>query len=104
MAGQLTPEAIVTLRVLKEKGQSNRRIARTLQVSEGAVRYHLRRHGRVDGRAHKPHKAAAVADAIDHWLRAQQGPPADDGQPVRPANVRGLYEWLCQEHGYQGSY
>src|SRR6516164_8875774 len=104
MAGQLTPEAIVALRVLNARGQSNRQIARTLQVSEGAVRYHLRRRGRADGRANKPHKAAALAGAIDHWVRAQQGPPDDGGAPTRPANVRGLYDWLRQEYGYPGSY
>jgi len=104
MAGQLTPEAIVALRVLNAGGQSNRQIARTLQVCEGAVRYHLRRRGRADGRANKPHKAAALAEAIDHWVRAQQGPPDDGGAPARPANVRGLYDWLRQEYGYPGSY
>jgi transposase len=104
MAGQLTPEAIVTLRVLKQKGQSNRQIARTLQVSEASVRYHLRRHGQPDGRRNKPRKAEAVAAAVDVWLRSEQGLVALDGEPARPANVKGLYEWLRDEHGYQGSY
>jgi FixJ family two-component response regulator len=72
MARQLTPEEIVTLRVLKEKGQSNRQIARTLQVSEGSVRYHLSRLGKPDGRQNKPRKAQALADAIDFWLRTQR--------------------------------
>jgi transposase len=103
MAGQLTPEAIVALRVLNAQGQSNRQVARTLQVSEGAVRYHPRRRRRADGRANKPHKAAALAEAIDHWVRARQGPP-DGGAPARPANVRGLYDWLRQEYDYPGSY
>ena len=38
MAPQLTPEEIVTLSVLKGKGQSNTQIAHTLGVSEGAIR------------------------------------------------------------------
>src|SRR5947209_8403207 len=92
MAGQLTPEGIVALRVLKEKGQANRQIARTLQVSEAAVRYHLRRQGRPDGRANKPRKAEAVAEAIDVWLRTQQGQQGLAGPPSRPANVKGLFE------------
>src|SRR2546425_11904791 len=104
MAGQLTPEAIVALHVLKEKGQSNRQVARTLQVSEGAVRYHLGRQGQADGRHNKPRKAEVVAQAIDLWLRDQQGQHDPDETPARPANVKGLYEWLQSEHGYQGSY
>ena len=104
MAGQLTPEAIVALGVLKEKGQSNRQIARTLQVSEGTIRYHLSRQGQTDGRQNKPKKAEVVAQVIDLWLRDQQGRHDPDGPLTRPANVKGLYEWLQSEHGYQGSY
>ena len=44
MAPKLTPEEIVTLTVLKRKGQSNTQIAQTLGITEGAVRYHCRRH------------------------------------------------------------
>jgi transposase len=104
MARQLTPEEIVTLRVLKEKKQSNRQIAQTLQVSEGTVRYHLSRQGKPDGRQHKQHKAEVVADAIDLWLRTQQPQEVSTGLPVRPANLKGLFEWLHSEHHYQGSY
>jgi len=103
MAGQLTPEMIVALRVLNEQGQSNREIARTLRVSEGTVRYHLRRQGQPDGRCNKPCKAEAVAEAIDFWLNAQQRPPAE-GTLDRPANVLGLFEWLSNQHNYTGSY
>jgi transposase len=103
MAPKLRPEEIVSLRVLKSKGQSNTQIAQTLGVSEGAVRYHLRRHGLPDGRLHKPRKADALAEVIDHWLAAHQ-PQLPDGQPLRPANVRALFDWLGAEHAYQGSY
>jgi len=102
MAAPLPPEVIVTLKVLKDRGQSNRQIARTLQVSEGAIRYHLRRHGHRDGRHGKPRKADPLAQAIQCWLSNQpdQGPD----QPPRPANVKVLFDWLRQQHGYQGSY
>jgi hypothetical protein len=73
-----------------------------LQVSEAAIRYHLRKGGRTDGRQGKPRKADPLAGAIDHWLSSQPGLPAD--QPVRPANVKGLFDWLQKEHHYQGSY
>lgn len=103
MAPQLRREELVTLRVLKDKGQSNVRIAQTLGVTEAAVRYHVRRSGQPDGRQHKPHKAEPLAEAIDHWL---QRPVADSAEPgmSRPGNLHALHDWLCQEHGYTGSY
>src|SRR5262245_25008394 len=106
MAGQLTPEAIVALRVLKEQGQSNRQIARTLQVSEAAIRYHLRRQGSMDGRKGKPRKADPFAQAINDFLARSGGQPEGrpDADAERPGNVLALFEWLQHEHGYQGSY
>ncbi|MCH8830408.1 MAG: helix-turn-helix domain-containing protein [Planctomycetes bacterium] len=49
---KLGKDDIVTLQVLIEKGESNRAIAKRLNVSEGADRYHLRRQaaGGNDGR------------------------------------------------------
>lgn len=110
MAAKLMPEEIVTLQVLKLKGQSNVQIAHTLGVSEGTVRYHVRRADTPDGRHNKPRQADALADVIDHWLdqardelAAKDKDVCDLGFP-RPANVHALHDWLCQEHGYQGSY
>ena len=111
MAGQLTPEDIVALHVLKKQGQSNREIARTLQVTEAAIRYHLRRQGKSDGRANKPRTADAFAEVIEEWLRQdmiQEGAKLPDDvidlAYPRPANVHALHDWLRQEHGYEGSY
>ena len=106
MTGQLTPEAIMALRVLKQQGQSNRQIARTLHVTEGTVRYHLRRQGAKDGRQGKPRKADHLALVIDDFLvRSAAGP---DGRPDadqdRPGNVLALFDHLRQHHHYQGSY
>ena len=70
MASKLKPEEIVTLKVLKEKGQSNVQIAQALSVSEGAVRYHMRRVGQPDGRQNKPRTADAFAELINDWLAA----------------------------------
>jgi transposase len=100
MAGKLCPEEIVTLKVLKQKGQSNAQIAQTLGITEGAVRYHLRRQGRTDGRKNKPRKADACKEAIAFWLGQHHS--GDD--PPRPANIRALHEWLVAEHQYEGSY
>ena len=102
MARKLSQEEIVTLRTLNEKGQSNVEIGRTLGVSEGAVRYHLRRAvtGVADGRRNKPRKAEGVAVAIDHWTRSH----GSGGESGRPVNVKALFEWLVAEHRYDGSY
>lgn len=103
MAPKLTPEEIVSLHVLKSKGQSNSQIAHTLGVSEGTIRYHLLRQGQPDGRLHKPRKAEARAEVIDHWIFTQQ-PQVKEGAPLRPANIRALFDWLVLEHSYEGSY
>lgn len=105
MPGQTSPEELVTLFTLNQKGQSNCQIARALGEAEGAVRYHLRRSaaGRTDGRRGKPHRAQALAHVIDHWLR--DGRPTPDGEPTTPAvNVRALHDYLVHEHAYAGSY
>ena len=103
MARQLEPEEIVTLQVLKQRGQSNTQIARTLGVSEGTVRYQLRTQGKPDGRRNKPYKAEPLAQLIAHWISSNH-PDADPDRPQRPANVQTLHDHLRAEHNYQGSY
>jgi len=103
MARQLSPEEIVTLLVLKRKGQSNVQIAQALGVSEGAVRYHARTADKPDGRRNKPRKADPLAEVIAHWI-ASSRPDASADAPARPGNVHALHDWLRAEHGYQGSY
>src|SRR3990170_3893922 len=72
MSQKLSKEKIVTLTVLKPLGQSNVQIARTLGVTEGTVRYHLRREasGAEDGRRGKARKADEVAGYIEACQRA----------------------------------
>jgi transposase len=103
MAPKLTPEEVVTLLVLNSKGQSHTEIAQTLGVTEAAVRYHLRRQGTPDGRQNKPRKADALAPVITHWVQAHH-PGANGAEPNRPVNVQALFDWLRQEHAYDGSY
>src|SRR5919106_2774297 len=91
--GRLDAEARMTIKALSARGSSGSEIARLLGVTEGAVRYHVKRmaSGAVDGRTGQRPKTAAVAAAIAHW-RSRQGeggvnlPAVDDrvgrgGQP-----------------------
>jgi transposase len=103
MGPKLSAEEIVTLSVLKSKGQSNTQIAQTLGDAEGTVRYQLRRQGQPNGRHGKPHKAAPLAEVIDHWVFTNQ-PAVKEGEPLRPVNSRALFDHLVLEHDYTGSY
>jgi len=93
----------VTIEVLQERGQSHRQTARILGVSEGVVRYHLRRarDGAADGRQ-KPSRITqlGLVEVIDHWWQAQR---EILGQQ-RPPSVQLLHEFLRAEYGYNGSY
>ena len=90
------PEIRMTIKTLAAKGMPKRRIARELSLSEGTVRYHLRRlaAGANDGRARQQCRASAYRAAIDHWLE-QHG--------AAPTNVAALHDWLVAKHGYPGS-
>ena len=69
MPMRLSEEEVVTIRVLAEKGQNHCQIARTVGVTEGAVRYHLRRaaEGAVDGRSQRRFEAESMAAVIAAW-------------------------------------
>jgi transposase len=99
----LTREQIVTIEVLHQQGQSQCQTARILGVSEGAVRYHLRRarEATADGRQ-KPSRIEqlGLAEAVAHWWQAQ----AQILGPQRPPSVQLLQEFLHDEYGYNGSY
>jgi len=67
---KLTKDEIVTLHVLKEKGETNTAVAERLGVTEGAVRYHSRRRAdnTVDGRV----KTCLIerqnlTEVVQHW-------------------------------------
>lgn len=106
MSRRLTKEEIVTISVLNDHEESNRSIARRLGVSEGAVRYHVKkkREGRSDEdrRRDKPMKAAAYAQSISRWLEPYAAESAT--KESRAPNLRALHQWLEVERGYEGSY
>ena len=99
MPCRLSREEIVTMGVLQAKKMKKTEIAAMLGVSEGTVRYHLKRRasGAVDGRRNKPHRAEVLSKVIAHWFENSQN-------SERPVNVLELYEHLVAEHGYGGSY
>ena len=80
----------MTIEVLQQRGQSQSQTARILGVSEGAVRYHLRRagEGATDGRQ-KPSRIEqrGLAEVVAHWWQAQVeilGPAAAAQRPAPP--------------------
>ena len=93
----------MTIQVLHERGQSQRQTAQLLGVSEGAVRYHLRRahNGAADGRQ-KPAliEQLGLTEAVAHWWQAQ----VEILGKQRPPSVQLLHEFLRDEYGYSGSY
>lgn len=89
-------EAKMTIKKLYENGCSNAHIADLLGVSEGTVRYHVKRivaRAR-DGRADQARVAAGYAEAIDYWHGSQ-----GEG----PINVSALHAFLVAEQDYPGS-
>lgn len=100
---KLTKDEIVTLQVLAQKGQSKRAIARQLNVSEGTVRYHLRRQAAAasDGRKKQTLlEKLGLTEVVKHWWQTQTDAlPAD-----RSPNIHRLWQHLVHEHQYSGSY
>ncbi len=91
----------MALQVLKEKGESNRAIAKRLGVTEGSIRHHLGRQGVRDGRA-KPSliDQLGLEQVVEHWWRSQV-----ESLPCgRPPNVKSLWMFLIDDHHYPGSY
>jgi len=104
MAGKLSDAEKTTMQVMKEKGVSQRAIARTLQVDEKSVRYHLRRMaaGVTDGRSRQEGLLATcgLEEAARRWWQEQTARRAGK----RPPSITGLHRYLQETHGYHGSY
>ena len=100
---KLSKEEIVTIDVLKEKGETNQAIAERLGVTEGAVRYHLRRRKTqaTDGRK-KPSllDTLGLKQVVEHWWKTQEAVLPKN----RPPNVQELWTFLVDQHEFLGSY
>jgi len=99
MRKRLSKEEVVTIQVLSEKNQNHCEIARTLSVTEGTVRYHLRRaaKGAEDGHKNQAMLAVGRSEVIAAWF-------AERAEDPRPVNVQELWEHLVAEYEYGGSY
>jgi transposase len=84
---------------MKELKQSNCEIARKLGVTEGTIRYHLKRQesGKIDGRKLKASELEKYADTISRWVEHYRD---SSHRPV----LKVLYERLKEFHGYNRSY
>lgn len=93
---RLRREEIMIIKALAGKGQNHCEIARTLGVTEGAVRCHLRRTAQGaqslhrtcsgDGRKARPFKAEALSEVIQ-GLGGK--PPRPEASNQRAGTVRG---------------
>ena len=75
--GRVSREEVVAMGVLVEKGETKVAVALRMGVTEGAVRYHVKRsaEGREDGRRDKPMKAACMAEAVDAFMERTMARP-----------------------------
>lgn len=90
MPCRLQEDDKVTIGVLASKGQNNCKIARTLGVTEGTVRYHLKQQaeGAEDGRKNKSFQVEPLAEVIDQWFDDRK----DDARPVNVWTCPGLVD------------
>ncbi len=102
IVAKLSKEHVMTIKILAQTGESHGAIGRRLQVTEGAIRYRLRRlaTGAVDGRAKQPLiEQLGLQSVVAHWWALQRA----DLPVERSPNAEVLHELLVGEHGYAGS-
>ena len=100
---KLSKDEIVTIQVLHEKNESNLAIAARLGVTEGAVRYHLRRRKTqaTDGRKKTSLlEKLGLKQVVEHWWKTQEAVLPKH----RPPNVQELWTFLVDQYQFPGSY
>ena len=91
------------MEILRRQGETNQAIAKRLGISEGSVRYHLKRMADKarDGRAKTCLiERLGLAQVVDHWWQEQVEQLPKDRSP----NVKELWTFLCDNHRYDGTY
>lgn len=100
---KLRKEHIVAIRVMDQQGQAHTQTAKLLGVSEGTVRYHLKRaaEGATDGRGKVLLvERLGLAAAVQEWWSSE----SERNEAGRPPSVEALYGYLREEHHYTHSY
>jgi transposase len=102
---KLGEEQVMVAEQMVGRGVSIRQLARQLGVTEGALRYRLRKRAegeRIDGRSRQSTAVAGFEEAIEVILeRLEDRRVTGKGRPVQ---ARTVYEVLAREFGYRGSY
>jgi transposase len=96
---RLSAEYARILMDLKRLGLSNVEIAQKLGITEGAVRYRIKRHesGEEDGRRSRYSQLQLYHGIIRKWIEEYQ---EDTHRPT----LKALHDMLQRHHGYRGSY
>ena len=102
---KLGEEQVMVAEGMVRKGASTRQVARQLGVTEGALRYRLRKREagpQVDGRSRQASGTDGFEEPIQAILeRLEDGRLVGEG---RPAQARQVYELLTRDYGFTGSY
>lgn len=102
---KLSKEQVMVAKGMNDQGVSVRQLARQMGVTEGALRYRLKRQDEpecVDGRTRQPTALDGYEEVVEA-LQERLGDGRLRGEG-RPCQARELYELLVREHGYRGSY
>jgi predicted transcriptional regulator len=95
---KLLKAEIVTMEILRRQGETNQAIAKRLGITEGAVRYHLKRMSQKvrDGRA-KPSliEQLGLVEVVEHWWAEQLELLAN----ARSPHVKELWTFLEKKRG-----
>jgi transposase len=103
---KLGKEQVMVAQAMVGRGTSVRRVAKQMGVTEGALRYRLKKRtaGEVaDGRARKATALDGYEAAVETILE-RLGDARVSGGEGRPAQARLVYEALARDHGFRGSY
>ncbi|MEN8184277.1 MAG: IS21 family transposase [Myxococcota bacterium] len=102
---KLGKEQVMVAEGMTRRGTSIRQVAGQLGVTEGAVRYRLKKRAAgevVDGRSNQPTAVDGFEDVVHGLLeRVECARLTGEGRPVQ---ARLIYELLVRDYGYEGSY